>query len=139
MRDSLFDWSKDTDNKIKYYSGTATYRSVFLWKDNSHKKQVYLQLGKVDVMASVRIIGVDCGTAWTAPYQVEIGNTLKKGTNTIEIQVVNTWANAINGSDKGKPPFPGIWTNAKYRLSGDLLLESGLIGPISRTVLFPEV
>ena len=130
-RDSLFDWSKDTDNRIKYYSGTATYRTIFLWKDNSQQKQVYLQLGKVDVMASVRVNGVDCGTAWTAPYQVEISKTLKKGANTIEIEVVNTWANAINGSDKGIPPFPGIWTNAKYRLSGDILLEAGLIGPLS--------
>ena len=130
-RDSLFDWSKDPDNMIKYYSGTATYRTTFLWKGSSQQKQVYLQLGKVAVMATVRINGTACGTAWTAPYQVEIGKTLKNGINTLEIEVVNTWANAINGSDKGIPPFPGIWTNAKYRLSEDVLLQAGLIGPLS--------
>ena len=130
-RDSLFDWSKEPDNLIKYYSGTATYRTTILWKGNSQHKQVYLQLGKVAVMATVRINGIDCGTAWTAPYQVEISKPLKKGINTIEIDVVNTWANAINGSDKGIPPFPGIWTNAKYRMSEDVLLEAGLIGPLS--------
>jgi len=130
-RDSLFDWSKDTDNRIKYYSGTATYHSVFLWKDNSQHKPVYLQLGRVAIMASVRINGIDCGTAWTAPYRVDISASLKKGPNIIEIDVVNTWANAINGSDKGMPPFPGIWTNGKYRLSENTLLEAGLLGPLT--------
>jgi len=56
---------------------------------------------------------------------------LKKGINTLEIEVCNTWANAINGSDKGTPPFPGIWTDGKYRLKEDKLLESGLIGPLT--------
>jgi len=130
-KDSLFDWSKETDIRIKYYSGTATYRTVFMWKDNSQHKPVYLHLGKVAVMATVKINGVDCGTAWTAPYRVEIGNALKKGVNTLEIDVVNTWANAINGSDKGTPPFPGIWTNGKYRMNEDVLLEAGLIGPLT--------
>ena len=130
-KDSLFDWSKDTDNLIKYYSGTATYRSVFIWKDISQHKPVYLQLGKVAVMASVRVNGIDCGTAWTAPYRVDISAALKKGPNIIEIEVVNTWANAINGLDKGIPPFPGIWTNGKYRLSEDKLLEAGLLGPLT--------
>jgi len=130
-RDSLFDWSKDTDNLIKYYSGTATYRTVFLWKEISQQKPVYLHLGKVAVMASVRVNGIDCGTAWTAPYRVDISTSLKKGPNIIEIDVVNTWANAINGLDKGMPPFPGIWTNGKYRLSENTLLEAGLIGPLT--------
>lgn len=130
-RDSLFDWSKEQDNGIKYYSGTATYHSTFLWRANSQHKQVYLQLGKVAIMATVKINGIDCGTSWTAPYQVEISNALKSGINTVDIDVVNTWANAIKGSDKGIPPFPGIWTNAKYRMSEDVLLEAGLIGPIS--------
>jgi len=82
-------------------------------------------------MASVRVNGIYCGTAWTAPYRVDISAALKKGSNIIEIDVVNTWANAINGSDKGMPPFPGIWTNGKYRLSEDVLLEAGLLGPLT--------
>jgi len=131
VRDSLFDWSKESDNLIKYFSGTAIYQSTFVWKENSQHKQVYIQLGKVAEMATVIINGVNCGTAWTSPYQVEITGAVKKGMNTIEIDVVNTWANAINGSDKGMPPFPGIKTNAKYRMPEDKLLEAGLLGPIS--------
>jgi len=41
---------------------------------------------------------------------------------------VNTWANAINGSDKVTPPFPGYAINGKNRLKEDKLQESGLIG-----------
>jgi len=91
---------------------------------------ICLNLGKVYNLATVRVNGIDCGTAWTAPYQVDITKALKKGTNTLEIEVTNTWANAINGSDKGTPPFPGIWTDGKYRLKEDKLQEAGLIGPV---------
>lgn len=126
--EKLFDWSKDENPLIKYYSGTAIYKSNFNWNDTHGK--VLIDLGKVSNLATVRVNGIDCGTAWTAPYEVNITKALKKGTNTLEIEVTNTWANAINGSDKGIPPFPGIWTNGKYRLSEDKLLEAGLLSPV---------
>ena len=125
----LFDWSKTENPLIKYYSGTVLYKSSFTWNDTGWR--VLLDLGKVCNLATVRVNGIECGTAWTAPYQVDITNALKNGTNALEIEVTNTWANAINGSDKGTPPFPGIWTNGKYRMSEDKLLESGLIGPVT--------
>ncbi|MDD4968828.1 MAG: glycosyl hydrolase [Paludibacter sp.] len=132
----LFDWSKQDNPLIKYYSGTAIYKTSFNSSfDSSYISKIilpiYLNLGKVCNLATVRLNGVDCGTAWTAPYQVDISKALKEGVNTLEIEVTNTWANAINGSDKGMPPFPGIWTNAKYRMTEDKLLEAGLLGPIS--------
>lgn len=127
--ETLFDWSKSENPLIKYYSGTAIYQSNFVWNDNL--TNVWINLGKVSNLATVRINGVDCGTAWTAPYEVNITKTLKKGTNMLEIEVTNTWANAINGADKGTPPFEGIWTDGKYRLKEDKLLEAGLLGPVT--------
>ena len=127
--DTLFDWSKNANPLIKYYSGTAIYKTNFNCTDET--KSVYLNLGKVSNLATVRVNGFDCGTVWTEPYEVNISKALKKGTNTLEIEVANTWANAINGFDKGTPPFPGIWTNGKYRMSEDKLLEAGLMGPVS--------
>ena len=131
----LFDWSKHENPLIKYYSGTAIYKtSINSVLDYSLLSKmvlpICLNLGKVYNLATVRVNGIDCGTAWTAPYQVDITKALKKGTNTLEIEVTNTWANAINGSDKGTPPFPGIWTDGKYRLKEDKLQEAGLIGPV---------
>ncbi len=128
VTDKLFDWSKSENPLIKYYSGTTIYRTNF--NNDSKSKSVCLNLGKLSSLATVRVNGIDCGTVWTAPYQVDIRKALKKGVNTLEIEVTNTWANAINGSDKGTPPFPGVWTNGKYRMSEDKLMESGLMGPV---------
>ena len=58
---------------------------------------------------------------------MEITGALQKGKNTIEIEVVNTWHNALKGADEGKAPYEGIWTNAKYRTKGEQLLPAGLL------------
>ena len=86
-----------------------------------------LSLPNVKDIAHVWINGKDCGIAWTAPYEVEITGALQKGKNKIEIEVVNTWHNALRGLDAGKAPYEGIWTNAKYRTKGDNLLPAGLL------------
>ena len=129
VRKDLFDWSKEEDEQIRYYSGTAVYKATFRWKDKLKKGQpVYLNLGKVCNLATVRVNGIDCGTVWTAPYRAGITSALKKGTNELEIEVTNTWANALKGVDEGKAPYDGIWTNAKYRKQEDTLLPAGLLG-----------
>ena len=129
VRKDLFDWSKEEDEQIRYYSGTAVYKATFRWKDKLKKGQpVYLNLGKVCNLATVRVNGIDCGTVWTAPYRADITSALKKGTNELEIEVTNTWANALKGVDEGKAPYDGIWTNAKYRKQEDTLLPAGLLG-----------
>lgn len=128
-RDTLFDWSKESDSSLRYYSGKAVYKNTFTWKGNK-KSRSFLRLGKVENIASVKVNGKDCGTAWTAPYQVEVTDALKKGKNTLEVEVVNTWANAIRGMDHGEPPYTGIWTNAKYRLDGTEPIPAGWFGPL---------
>lgn len=79
VRKDLFDWSKEEDEQIRYYSGTAVYKATFRWKDKLKKGQpVYLNLGKVCNLATVRVNGIDCGTVWTAPYRADITSALKK-------------------------------------------------------------
>ena len=68
-------------------------------------RRVYLNLGKVCDLATVRVNGIDCGTIWTVPYRADITAALKKGVNELEIEVTNTWANALKGADEGKAPF----------------------------------
>ena len=135
-RETLFDWSKEEDEQIRYYSGTAIYKTTFRWKNKLKKdEQVYLNLGKICDIATVRLNGVDCGTIWTAPYRADITAALKKGMNELEIEVTNTWANALKGADEGKVPFDEIWTNAKYRRAEKTLLPAGLLGPLSFSVI----
>ncbi len=126
--DTLFDWSKSDNEKIKFYSGAVEYESTFDMKAIPDGR-VYLQLGDIANVATVFVNGKECGVAWTSPYEVDVTNALKQGTNTLQVNVTNTWANALRGSDQGKAPFEGIWTNAKYRLPGNELIPAGWFGP----------
>ena len=124
----LFDWSKHENDKIRYFSGHARYSTIWkLKKKQLPQGRAWLSFPNVKDIAHVWINGKDCGIVWTAPYELEITGALKKGKNTIEIEVVNTWHNALRGADQGKAPYEGIWTNAKYRTKGDDLLPAGLI------------
>lgn len=127
---TLFDWSKHADEEIQYYSGTARYTTHFTY---THKPtgRSFLHVGEVANVATVRLNGIDCGTLWTPPYRVEITAALQQGRNRLEVEVTNTWANALQGAAKGKEPFKGIWTNGNYRMEGDTLLPAGLFGPLS--------
>ena len=42
-----------------------------MWK-TSQEGRIVVRLGKVDEMATVRINSINCGTVWTAPYEVDI-------------------------------------------------------------------
>ena len=126
----LFDWSQHADDRIRYFSGHARYTTTWKLKASEVPQgRAWLSFPNVKDIAHVWINGKDCGIAWTAPYEVEITGTLKKGKNTIEIEVVNTWHNALRGMDQGKASYEGIWTNAKYRTKGDGLLPAGLMEP----------
>jgi len=132
----LFDWSKHEDKRIRYFSGHARYSTIVkLSKKEVPKSRAWLVLPDVRDIAHVWINDKDCGIAWTAPYEMEITGALKKGKNKIEIEVVNTWHNALRGMDQGVAPYEGIWTNAKYRSKGEELLPAGLLSmPIIKTV-----
>ena len=127
-RAQLFDWTTDEDIRIRYFSGTATYRTSFCYAGEA--TEVVLRLGAVHDVAAVRLNGVACGTAWTAPYEVNLTGALQQGDNTLEIELSNCWANALVGAETGNAPFSGIWTNARYRRKAQTLLPSGLIGPL---------
>ena len=125
---TLFDWSQHADDRIRYFSGHAHYTTTWKLKKNEvPQRRAWLSFPNVKDIARVWVNGKDCGVAWTAPYEVEITGVVQKGKNTIEIEVVNTWHNALRGLDAGKAPYEGIWTNAKYRTKGDDLLPAGLL------------
>ena len=115
---------------MKFYSGHATYQTTFRLQ-RKPKGTIMLNLGTVANTATVYVNGKSCGTAWTAPFAVDITKAVKRGTNTLKIVVVNTWANALQGYDLGTPPFEGIWTNGKYRRAEQELLPAGLLGPVT--------
>ena len=124
----LFDWSLHTNDKIRYFSGHTRYTTTLKLKAKEMPQgRTWLSFPNVKDIAHVWVNDKDCGIAWTAPYEVEITGALQKGNNKIEIEVVNTWHNALRGADNGKAPYDGVWTNAKYRTKGDGLLPAGLL------------
>lgn len=134
VSDKLFDWTSHPDNDVKYYSGTATYTTTFKAPRLPEGARITLNLDGLHDIASVRLNGKECGTAWTRPYAVDITDAIAKGTNELVIDVTNTWANALLGADEGKAPFEGIWTNARYRRAEKTLLPAGLTSPLTLTV-----
>ena len=97
---SLQDWTTSSDDKIKYYSGTASYSGQFNLSTLPGKDQVIIDLGNLTAMAKVWINGVYVGGVWTPPYQVNISKAIKKGNNELKIEVVNTWMNRLIGDLK---------------------------------------
>ena len=60
---------------------------------------LYLDLGRVAVMARVKLNGKDLGVLWKAPYRVEIDQFAKAGENRLEIEVTNLWINRMIGDE----------------------------------------
>jgi hypothetical protein len=127
--DKLTDWSQHENEQIRYYSGTAVYKTKFSIDEKPAGKKLYLDLGKVNVMAKVKVNGQYVGGVWTTPYRVNVTSQLKTGENSIEIEVVNTWVNRIIG-DLQLPPEKRIVKTNKLSQPNSSLQSSGLIGPV---------
>ena len=127
---TLYDWSTSDDYKIKYFSGNATYSNSFKLK-KLPAEEVYIDLGKVMVMAKVKVNGEYAGGVWTAPYRLNITKFLKKGTNTVEIEVVNCWRNRLIGEKEAVPEAERFTFQTSTYLNKDSELQpSGLLGPV---------
>ena len=99
-------------------------------------------------MARVTLNGVELGTAWTAPWQVAVGDALQAKDNVLTVEVANSWENRLIGDDtpedsnvrtvqwdsgllQGKHYETGRYTFYTIE-EGELadLQPSGLIGPV---------
>ncbi|HTY36591.1 MAG TPA: glycosyl hydrolase [Bacteroidota bacterium] len=156
---TLQDWTSRSEEGIKFYSGTATYRKTFdepaVPATGSMSRRIWLDLGKVNNMARVRLNGRDLGVVWCAPWRVDITTAVQKRDNTLEIEVVNLWMNRLIGDefqpadaeygkngnlirwpqwllDHQPRPSRGRYTFATWRhfTKETPLLPSGLIGPV---------
>jgi hypothetical protein len=155
--DTLISWSDHPNPGIKYFSGAATYRKSFglpseqLAKD----RRLYLDLGRVEVVAEVKLNAHELGILWKPPFRVEITGAAKAGRNVLEIRVTNLWINRQIGDEQlpedsdrnpngtlkawpqwlleGKSSPTGRYTFTSWRLwkKDDPLAPSGLLGPVT--------
>ena len=158
--DRLADWTSRPEEGIRYYSGIATYAATFDGASAGRgsaagAKRVWLDLGVVNNMASVRLNGQDVGTLWCAPWRVDITRALKAGGNRLEIRVANLWPNRLIGDEKlppvaeygpggnllrwpdwlagadpARPPVRRTFATWRQYTAQSPLLPSGLLGPV---------
>jgi hypothetical protein len=128
--DKLEDWTQRPEDGIRYYSGTATYRKTFDVQGEAKGSRIFLDLGRVECLAHVRLNGKDLGVIWTAPWSVEITQTVKPSGNLLEVDVVNLWPNRILGD--AKLPAGERFTKTNVTPASTwTLLPSGLLGPVT--------
>jgi hypothetical protein len=150
--EQLDDWSRRPEEGIRFYSGIAKYSKKFNLPEaalSANKSDIYLDLGRVSNMASVRINGKDAGIVWTAPRKVKVTGLIRNRNNLLEIDVANLWINRLIGDEA--EPWDGIqegkwpewllngtlrpskritFTTHRYYKANDPLIESGLLGPV---------
>ena len=153
---SLLSLHKHPDFNVRHFSGTAVYRkTIQVGADAAGgARRLFLDLGRVDVMAQVKINSQDLGLLWKPPYRVDVSRWVHPGRNGLEIAVTNLWPNRLIGDEHlpaeneydphgpivrlpdwyrdGKPKPAGrvtfsVWHH--YR-QNDPLLASGLSGPV---------
>ncbi|MBQ8061698.1 MAG: discoidin domain-containing protein [Bacteroidales bacterium] len=133
--DELKSLALSDDPGIKYFSGKATYSKSFsVRKKDLMRGRIFLDLGEVRDIASVRVNGTERGTVFTHPFKVEITGALRKGNNKVEIEVTDVWHNRIVGDMQ-----PGIrdkitYTPIDFFTDGESLLPSGLLGPVKLVI-----
>jgi len=125
----LEDWTKRSEEGIKYYSGSATYVRQFDMPNMRSGKRYFLDTGVVKNIAELTLNGRKLGILWTAPWRIEVSGLLKPAGNILEIQVVNLWPNRLIG-DAALPVDKRLThTNIEFKKDAPLL-PSGLLGPV---------
>ena len=99
--DNLQTWETLSD-ETRVTMGTGVYETTVKLKKKDLKDATAwkIDLGDVRESARVYINGQYLGCAWSVPYVLDCKNTLKKGKNTIRIEVTNLPANRIADLDR---------------------------------------
>jgi hypothetical protein len=155
----LISWSEHSNSEVKYFSGTATYHRKFEAPKTLlvPGRAFCLDLGRVAVIAQVKLNGRDLGILWKPPFCADITEVLRAGTNDLEVSVVNLWVNRLIGDEqlpddcewrpqsgsevlarypqwlldnKPRPTERIAFPVWKHWTKDDPLMESGLLGPV---------
>ena len=80
--------------------GTGIYETTFRLTKEQAAQSWQIDLGDVRESARVYINGQFIGCAWAVPFVLDCRNTLRKGKNTLRIEVTNLPANRIADLDR---------------------------------------
>ena len=154
--EKLISWSERGEPGVKHFSGTAHYTKVVNVPAEmlGSNRRLYLDLGRVQVMAQVRLNGLDLGVLWKTPYCMDVTDVVRAGENRLEVAVTNLWINRMIGDEqlpedssrndngtlkewpqwvrenKSSPTGRHTFTTWRLWKADAPLQESGLIGPV---------
>ena len=99
--DNLKTW-EGIDANTAQLMGTGSYETAITLTEDQIKTADRFEIDLGDVRESAKVfINDECiGTAWSVPFRLDCGKTLKAGSNTIRIEVTNLPANRIRQLDK---------------------------------------
>lgn len=125
-------WTNDPDARVRYFSGTATYKRTFNIPPavRNRRGALMLDLGDVKEMAEVIVNGRSLGILWHPPYRLNVHDALRAGQNTIELRVTNLWVNRLIGDAQPGASAVTFTVSPPYRADAPLR-PSGLLGPVT--------
>ncbi|HEX7035734.1 MAG TPA: hypothetical protein VF210_08160, partial [Pseudomonadales bacterium] len=122
--------SEHTQPGVRYFSGVAAYtKTIDSPPAYVPGRSLWIDLGAIGDVAEVWVNGRLAGTAWHAPYRVDIGRFMNRGRNELEIRVANLWVNRLIG-DAQPGATPITYTATPTYTPDAPLRPSGLIGPV---------
>jgi hypothetical protein len=125
----LTSWSDSAVPGIRYFSGTADYVTHFILPKKTGR--LTLDLGSVREVAEVTLNGRKLGTAWTAPYALDITAAAKPGRNELKVRVANLWVNRLIGDAQPDAVQKYTFTTIPTYRADAPLRPSGLLGPVT--------
>jgi hypothetical protein len=132
----LSSWTNRDDPEAKRFAGTARYTIEFD-RATVEAQDWLLDLGRVCESARVRVNGKHVATVWCQPFQVHVGEFLREGKNTLEVDVTNLAANRIADLDRRGVNWKSFheinFVNKSYKpfdASHWPPRDSGLLGPV---------
>ena len=154
--DRLVSWTERSEPGVKYFSGTAVYRTDFQVPPGALRvnRRQWLDLGDVQAFAEVKLNGKPLGVLWKPPFRLDVSGIVTSGRNSLEVGVTNLWPNRMIGDEQlpedsernpdgtlrrwpdwleqGKSSPTGRQTFTTWRLwkKTDTPLKSGLLGPV---------
>lgn len=126
----LKDWTKHSNEAIKYYSGTAVYRKTLQWDTKGGSERLFLRFSGLGSAARVVVNGREQGIVWCSPWEIDVTDAVREGDNELEIYVVNSLMNRMIGDARLPENERFTYAFPEIASAKDTLVESGIIGRV---------